>query len=169
MAISHTRKFWIWSFVMPEFRETQHLSSMQLFRQQPTKVFPCPWKSSSFGISTFWHCWWLLHSKFCVFLVSRFMAFFHKKYAQSIVLLLACSFPFAEICWTVDHRPPFPVFLLHSRPKQPIFLEQAPTWIVRWGWMARETARLENLPQTSGNFRLARWQDGKTQLWPFFL
>ena len=25
--------------------------------------------------------------------------------------------------------------------------------------MARETARLENLPQTSGNFRLARWED----------
>ena len=74
-------------------------------------------------------------------------------------LLLAWTLPFAEICWTVDHRPPFPVFLLHRRPKQPIFLEQAPAWIVRWGWMARETARLENLPQTSGNFRLARWED----------
>ena len=59
-------------------------------------------------------------------------------------------------CW-----PSTPISRLPAsqRPKQPIFLEQAPAWIVRWGWMARETARLENLPQTSGNFRLARWED----------
>ena len=92
----------------------------------------------------------------CFFWYLDFCIFFTMHH-----LLLAWTLPFAEICWTVDHRPPFPVFLLHRRPKQPTFLEQAqaPAWIVRWGWMARETARLENLPQTSGNFRLARWED----------
>ena len=145
---------------MQVLRETQHLSSIQLFRQQPTKVFACPWKFS-----------WaqLLNNHFLALIVAA-----RNKYLCNFWYLHFCIFsPCTISCWhehchlqkyvellTID--PSFPVFLLHSRPKQPIFLEQAPAWIVRWGWMARETARLENLPQTSGNFRLARWEDGKT-------
>ena len=48
----------------------------------------------------FWHWWWLLETKFPVFLVFRFLSFFTMHH-----LLLAWTLPFAEICWTVDHRP----------------------------------------------------------------